>query len=141
MTATLALHDLVHRFYEQMLERVRDTLHEAEEATPKLRAMLDKARDHMVELGELTREEINSQWSPAFDVEVGFRSGLTASMPKVIDGKLVVMEDILKMFSAVTWIDHHETAIHDLASIAPLMGGIREDRRPLPPCPIVRMMR
>jgi hypothetical protein len=30
--------------------------------------------------GELTREEIDSQWSPAFDVEVGFHSGLSASM-------------------------------------------------------------
>jgi hypothetical protein len=47
---------LVHA-YEQMLEHAREALDSAEEATPKLRAMLDRARDHMVELGELSREE------------------------------------------------------------------------------------
>lgn len=43
--------------YERMLERARAAVDDAEEATPKLRAMLDSARDHMVELGELSREE------------------------------------------------------------------------------------
>lgn len=52
-----ATEDRLVKAYEQMLERVRDTVSDAEEATPKLRAMLDTARDHMVELGELTREE------------------------------------------------------------------------------------
>jgi hypothetical protein len=43
--------------YEQMLERARAAVDDAEEATPKLRAMLEKAREQMVELGELSREE------------------------------------------------------------------------------------
>ena len=30
--------------------------------------------------GELTREEIDAQWSPAFDLELGFKSGLTAAL-------------------------------------------------------------
>ncbi|WPL16518.1 hypothetical protein Thiowin_01476 [Thiorhodovibrio winogradskyi] len=45
--------------YERMLERTRERLDAAEDATPKLRDWLEKARDHMVELGELTREEAN----------------------------------------------------------------------------------
>jgi len=43
--------------YEQMLARAREGIQEAQHATPKLREMLDKVRDNMVELGELTREE------------------------------------------------------------------------------------
>lgn len=49
--------DRLVKAYERMLEHAHDAVEEAEEATPKLRAMLDNARDHMVELGELTREE------------------------------------------------------------------------------------
>lgn len=45
--------------YERMLKRTRERLDEAQESTPKLRDWLWKARDHMVELGELTREEAN----------------------------------------------------------------------------------
>jgi polyhydroxyalkanoate synthesis regulator phasin len=45
--------------YERMLKRTRERLDEAEDAAPKLRDWLAKARDHMVELGELTREEAN----------------------------------------------------------------------------------
>jgi polyhydroxyalkanoate synthesis regulator phasin len=45
--------------YERMLERTRERLGEAQESAPKLRDWLEKARDHMVELGELTREEAN----------------------------------------------------------------------------------
>ncbi|MBK1705900.1 zinc ribbon-containing protein [Halochromatium glycolicum] len=52
-----ASEDRLVQAYEQMLEHARDAVNDAEEATPKLRAMIDKARDHMVELGELTREE------------------------------------------------------------------------------------
>jgi polyhydroxyalkanoate synthesis regulator phasin len=40
-----------------MLQRARDAVDSADEATPKLRAMIDHARDRMVELGELSREE------------------------------------------------------------------------------------
>jgi polyhydroxyalkanoate synthesis regulator phasin len=43
--------------YEQMLQRTRDSIEETAGAAPKLRHMLEKARDNMVELGELTREE------------------------------------------------------------------------------------
>jgi polyhydroxyalkanoate synthesis regulator phasin len=43
--------------YESMLERARTAIREAREATPGLRDMLDRVRDNMVELGELTREE------------------------------------------------------------------------------------
>ena len=45
--------------YERMLKRTRERLDAAEESTPKLRDWLHTARDHMVELGELTREEAN----------------------------------------------------------------------------------
>ncbi|MBK5968380.1 MULTISPECIES: zinc ribbon-containing protein [Thiorhodovibrio] len=45
--------------YERMLERTRERLDAAEESAPKLRDWLEKTRDHMVELGELTREEAN----------------------------------------------------------------------------------
>ena len=45
--------------YERMLKRTRERIDDAEESTPKLRDWLEKARDHMVELGELTREEAN----------------------------------------------------------------------------------
>lgn len=43
--------------YETMLERTREGIREAEQHAPKLRDMLDRVRDNMVELGELTREE------------------------------------------------------------------------------------
>jgi hypothetical protein len=44
--------------YERMLKRTHEMLEHAEKETvPAFRAMLDKARDNMVELGELTREE------------------------------------------------------------------------------------
>ena len=48
---------LVHA-YEQMLKRTHETIEKAQqESVPKFREILDKARDNMVELGELTREE------------------------------------------------------------------------------------
>lgn len=48
---------LVHA-YERMLEQTHDTIEKAQkESVPKFREMLEKARDNMVELGELTREE------------------------------------------------------------------------------------
>ncbi|TVQ87184.1 MAG: hypothetical protein EA400_11605 [Chromatiaceae bacterium] len=43
--------------YEDMLERTRTGIHEAREAAPRLRELLERVRDGMVELGELTREE------------------------------------------------------------------------------------
>ena len=43
--------------YEEMLQRTREGIEQAAGAAPKLRHMLDKVRDNMVELGELTREE------------------------------------------------------------------------------------
>lgn len=44
--------------YEQMLKQTHETIERAQkESVPKFREMLDKARDNMVELGELTREE------------------------------------------------------------------------------------
>lgn len=44
--------------YERMLKRTHETLQEAEKETvPVVRELLEKARDNMVELGELTREE------------------------------------------------------------------------------------
>lgn len=43
--------------YEEMLERTRDGIIEAQESVPKLRQLLETVRDNMVELGELTREE------------------------------------------------------------------------------------
>jgi len=44
--------------YEHMLERTRSMIDRAEKETvPAFREMLTKARDNMVELGELTREE------------------------------------------------------------------------------------
>ncbi|AFL73022.1 zinc ribbon-containing protein [Thiocystis violascens] len=48
---------LVHA-YEQMLKQTHETIEKAQqESVPKFREILDKARDNMVELGELTREE------------------------------------------------------------------------------------
>lgn len=48
---------LVHA-YEQMLKQTHETIEKAQtESAPKFREMLEKARDNMVELGELTREE------------------------------------------------------------------------------------
>ncbi len=43
--------------YEEMLKRTEQGIEQARESAPKLRHMLEKARDSMVELGELTREE------------------------------------------------------------------------------------
>jgi polyhydroxyalkanoate synthesis regulator phasin len=43
--------------YEEMLKRTEEGIQQARESGPKLRQMLDKVRDNMVELGELTREE------------------------------------------------------------------------------------
>jgi len=44
--------------YEHMLKRIHDALEPAEKETiPSFRELLHRARDHMVELGELTREE------------------------------------------------------------------------------------
>lgn len=44
--------------YERMLEQAHETIDKTQEETaPKLREILEKARDNMVELGELTREE------------------------------------------------------------------------------------
>ncbi len=43
--------------YDEMLKRTRDGIEQAQEATPKLRHMLEQVRDNMVELGELSREE------------------------------------------------------------------------------------
>jgi hypothetical protein len=46
--------------YEHMLKRTHETIERAEKETvPAFREMLDRARDNMVELGELTREEAN----------------------------------------------------------------------------------
>jgi polyhydroxyalkanoate synthesis regulator phasin len=46
--------------YERMLKSTHETIERAEKETvPALREMLNKARDNMVELGELTREEAN----------------------------------------------------------------------------------
>lgn len=48
---------LVHA-YEQMLKQTHETIETAQkESVPRFREMLEKARDNMVELGELTREE------------------------------------------------------------------------------------
>ena len=48
---------LVHA-YEQMLKQTHEAIETAQkESVPKFREMLDKARDNMVTLGELTREE------------------------------------------------------------------------------------
>lgn len=44
--------------YEELLKRTHETLDTAQkESVPRFRELLDKARDNMVELGELTREE------------------------------------------------------------------------------------
>lgn len=44
--------------YAEMLERIADTLKKAEaEAAPKLRHMIDEAREFAVGVGDLTREE------------------------------------------------------------------------------------
>ncbi len=44
--------------YEQMLKQTHETIERAQqESVPKFREMLESARDNMVELGELTREE------------------------------------------------------------------------------------
>lgn len=44
--------------YEELLKRTQETLETTQkESVPRFREMLEKARDNMVELGELTREE------------------------------------------------------------------------------------
>jgi rubrerythrin len=44
--------------YERMLKHTQDAIGEAEKETvPRLRELVDMARDRMIELGELTREE------------------------------------------------------------------------------------
>jgi len=44
--------------YDRMLRHTHDAIAEAQkERVPRVRELLEKARDHMVELGELTREE------------------------------------------------------------------------------------
>lgn len=43
--------------YEEVLRRTREGIADAQESVPKLRQLLDRVRDNMVELGELTREE------------------------------------------------------------------------------------
>lgn len=44
--------------YEAMLKRTQETLEAAQkESAPRFRELLEKARDNMVELGELTRDE------------------------------------------------------------------------------------
>lgn len=44
--------------YEQMLKHTHEAIEKAhEESMPRFREMLDKSRERMVELGELTREE------------------------------------------------------------------------------------
>ena len=50
--------DRMVQAYEEMLKRTHESLAKAgQETVPALRELLDKARDNMVELGELTREE------------------------------------------------------------------------------------
>ncbi len=50
--------DRLVQAYEEMLKRTHAAMEHAEKETlPALRELLDKARDNMVELGELTREE------------------------------------------------------------------------------------
>jgi polyhydroxyalkanoate synthesis regulator phasin/predicted RNA-binding Zn-ribbon protein involved in translation (DUF1610 family) len=50
--------DKLVQAYEEMLQRTHAAMEQAEKETvPALREFLDKARDSMVELGELTREE------------------------------------------------------------------------------------
>lgn len=50
--------DKLVQAYEQMLKQTHETIEKAQhESAPKFREMLEKARDNMVELGELTREE------------------------------------------------------------------------------------
>jgi len=46
--------------YERMLKRTHETIEQAEKGTvPAFRELLHKARDNMIELGEVTREEAN----------------------------------------------------------------------------------
>ena len=52
--------DKLVQAYESMLKRTHETIEQAEkESVPAFRELLHKARDNMVELGELTREEAN----------------------------------------------------------------------------------
>ncbi len=46
--------------YEELLRRTQENLETAQqESVPRFRELLEKARDNLVELGELTREEAN----------------------------------------------------------------------------------
>lgn len=49
--------DHLVRAYDEMLQRARDGIDASAEGTPVLREMLERVRDTMVELGEVTREE------------------------------------------------------------------------------------
>ncbi|MGA7979596.1 MAG: zinc ribbon-containing protein [Chromatiaceae bacterium] len=52
------LNDRLVDAYERMLERTGESFERAEqEGAPRLRQVIEKVRDNMVELGELTREE------------------------------------------------------------------------------------
>jgi polyhydroxyalkanoate synthesis regulator phasin len=52
--------DKLAHAYEQMLKRTHERIEAAQsESAPRFRDLLAKVRDHMVELGELTREEAN----------------------------------------------------------------------------------
>lgn len=53
-------HEQVDRLlaaYEKMLEHTRAGIERAQESAPRLRDWIDEASNHMIELGELTREE------------------------------------------------------------------------------------
>lgn len=51
-------HDHLIDAYERMVKRTGELFEQAEqESTPRLRQVIEKVRDNMVELGELTREE------------------------------------------------------------------------------------
>jgi len=50
--------DKLVQAYEQMLKQTHETIEKAQtESVPKFREVLEKTRDNMVELGELSREE------------------------------------------------------------------------------------
>ncbi len=52
--------DKMVKAYEEMLKHTQETLGQAgQETVPRFRELLETARDNMVELGELTREEAN----------------------------------------------------------------------------------
>ncbi|MFD2112176.1 zinc ribbon-containing protein [Thiorhodococcus fuscus] len=49
--------DKLVQAYERMLKQTHEAIEKAEESAPKFREILEKTRDNMVELGELSREE------------------------------------------------------------------------------------